>query len=71
MNQKIMGGMMAGVVIGLALVVGLAVTLVKYRPEAIPILLGVPQKVEVKVECQCAPCKCPGAGQRSGSAPIE
>jgi hypothetical protein len=63
-EMKVAVGTVAGMILGMALVLFPGYLLAKYRPEAVPVLLGNPCiKVAVTVECPCktlCPFPCPG-----------
>lgn len=63
-EMKVVVGAILGMILGVALCLVPGALLVKYRPEAVPVLLGSPCiKVAVTVDCPCkteCPFPCPG-----------
>lgn len=67
-SMKMMATGLIGLISGMTLISAPMVALIKYRPEAIPVLLGKPMiKVNVTVTCPCAPRR--GIGGPVGAMP--
>lgn len=67
-QMKMVATGLIGMIFGMTLISAPMVVLIKYRPEAIPVLLGKPViKVNVTVTCPCTPKR--GIGGHVGAMP--